>query len=62
MGHMAKCIKIYGREPNNKATMPVKNNLFDDDSKDKAVILGELEADKFHHAIAKLLHLSKKYK
>ena len=42
------------------AATPAKGTLFDEDDVDQAIRLDKNEAEKFHHATAKLLYVSKR--
>ena len=58
--YVEECIQLYQHEIKSKAATPAKGNLFDKDTGEDSQALNEEKADKFHHATAKLLYLSKR--
>ena len=58
--YIKECIDIYGTEVTKTSPTPTKGTLFDVDKEIDVLKLSELEADKFHHAVAKLLYAAKR--
>ena len=56
--YVEECIKIYGDHVKKSAATPAKGTLFDEDIGEQSNKLTEIEAEKFHHATAKLLYVS----
>ena len=58
--YIKECINIYEYEVTKTSPTPAKGTLFDGDNKEESVPLSEMEAEKFHHTVAKLLYASKR--
>ena len=59
--YIKECVDIYDNQQRKKTCKtPASGTLFDDDKGEKANPLSEQDAEKFHHATAKLLFASKR--
>ena len=58
--YIKECINLYHEEVVKMSSTPAKGTLFNTDEGEEMTPLTELEAEKFHHTVAKLLYAAKR--
>ena len=58
--YLQESIKAFPETITRASRTPAKENLFDQDTDDNKVKLNEMEAEVFHHIVAKLLYVAKR--